>query len=427
VALKHVSEPIPNVQDFVPETPDGVRAVIERAMAKEAADRFTSATEMAETLAQVWDTTEMQPVKPGPLMPANLPLPVEPVPLNFSTHRPPTQPLPPRSTTSQKRPVGIWSGIAILVLLFLVVGAWLSFRQNGQPNETAAQAQTIIETSTATPTATSPPATSVNTDTPPPTAVAIALEAASPSPTITATDPPAATPTDTPTPSPTVSPTLAATASPTATETPIPVPTATPSAVPTAPPTTQELLAGLRGKILFKTDRSGRVDIYKMEADGSAQEPLGPDFTYLYNEAVRWESYASDRKRAVVVRGEGQLDLWWVNAIEGGEGRITIDGAADYDAVWSPLDDRIVFVSERTGNGDLYLLNLNGSGEKRLTFNEADFDKHPSWSPDATQIVFWSDRGWNKNSQVWLYDLETEETVSLSNNPYRDWDPVWVK
>jgi TolB protein len=217
------------------------------------------------------------------------------------------------------------------------------------------------------------------------------------------------------------------TATPTLTATPAAPPTATPTPTLAAPLTTEDLLAQLHGKILFKTDRSGRVEIYKMEADGSGQEPLGPDLTYLYNEAARWEAFSPDRKRAVVVRGEGQLDLWWVNSIESSEGRITSDGAADYDAVWSPSDNRIIFVSERTGNSDLYVLNLDGSGETRLTFNEGDFDKHPSWSPDGTKVIFWSDRGWNKLAQIWQFDLQTQETISLSNNPFRDWDPVWVK
>ncbi len=63
----------------------------------------------------------------------------------------------------------------------------------------------------------------------------------------------------------------------------------------------------------------------------------------------------------------------------------------------------------------------------RLTQNEEDFDKHPSWSADGKKIVYWSNQGWNKNPQVWLLDLETGELTSLSNNPFRDWDPVWVK
>ena len=166
-----------------------------------------------------------------------------------------------------------------------------------------------------------------------------------------------------------------------------------------------------------------------MNIDGSDQKPLGADLAYLYNEAVRWESFSPNRQEVIVVRGEGQVDLWYVDLLAGSELRITDDAAPDYDPVWSPIegDNRVVFVSERTGRGDLYLLDLDGSGIIRLTSNEEDFDKHPSWSQDGKKIVYWSDDGWQKNQQVWILDLETKERISLSNNPYNDWDPLLVK
>jgi TolB protein len=187
------------------------------------------------------------------------------------------------------------------------------------------------------------------------------------------------------------------------------------------------MLTALQGKILFKTDRGGRVEIYQMNADGSEQIPLEPERAYLYNEAVRWEAFSPNGQETIVVRGGGQLDLWRVNIASGSEIRITSEPAADYDPVWSPVDNQVIFVSERTGSGDLYLLNLDGDGVLRLTLNEGNFDKHPSWSLDGKKVVFWSDRGWNRNWQIWLLDLDTQESINLSNNAFEDWDPVWVK
>lgn len=187
-------------------------------------------------------------------------------------------------------------------------------------------------------------------------------------------------------------------------------------------------LADLRGQILFKTDRGplGATEIYRMNPDGSNQQPV-PNAD-LYNQAERFESYNSDRTAFITVRGEGQVDLWLIYVDPGrGELRVTTDGAADYDPVWSPVDNRIAFVSERTGKGDIYLLNLDGSGARRLTLNEDDFDKHPTWSPDGRRIAYWSDKSFRHNQQIWTIDLETGEIISLSDNPFNDWDPVWVK
>ena len=82
--------------------------------------------------------------------------------------------------------------------------------------------------------------------------------------------------------------------------------------------------------------------------------------------------------------------------------------------------------SEETGNGDIYVLNLDGSAVVRLTDNVEDFDKHPTWSPDGNQIAYWSDMGFNKTRQIWVIDLQTQVVTSLSDNPFNDWDPVWV-
>ncbi|MFQ5578157.1 MAG: serine/threonine-protein kinase, partial [Anaerolineae bacterium] len=68
LVLKHRAAPAPNVQDFAPQIPDAVKTVIQRAMAKDPAARFATAAEMAGTLVQVWDTTELPhlPTTPAP-------------------------------------------------------------------------------------------------------------------------------------------------------------------------------------------------------------------------------------------------------------------------------------------------------------------------------------------------------------------------
>lgn len=48
---------------------------------------------------------------------------------------------------------------------------------------------------------------------------------------------------------------------------------------------------------------------------------------------------------------------------------------------------RIAFISDRDGNSELYVMNTDGSGLKRLTDTEAD-EWYPSWSPDGRRIAF---------------------------------------
>ena len=55
------------------------------------------------------------------------------------------------------------------------------------------------------------------------------------------------------------------------------------------------------------------------------------------------------------------------------------------EPVWSPDGTKIAFVSYRYGDGEIYVMNADGSNLTRLT-NYASYD--PVWSPDGTKIAF---------------------------------------
>ena len=54
---------------------------------------------------------------------------------------------------------------------------------------------------------------------------------------------------------------------------------------------------------------------------------------------------------------------------------------------WSPDGRKIAFVSDRDGNSEIYVMNADGSGQRRLTRNPA-YDADPAWSPDGRTIAF---------------------------------------
>jgi len=88
-------------------------------------------------------------------------------------------------------------------------------------------------------------------------------------------------------------------------------------------------------------------------------------------------AFASDR--------DGNYEIYVMNPDGSGQKRLTNNSAADFAPSWSPDGKRIAFTSDRDGNGEIYLMNADGTGVRRLTNSPAN-DGGPSWSPDGHGI-----------------------------------------
>ena len=78
------------------------------------------------------------------------------------------------------------------------------------------------------------------------------------------------------------------------------------------------------------------------------------------------------------------------------------------------VQNSIAFTSNRDGNCEIYIMNIDGSGQIRLTNNPA-FDLEPSFSPDGSKIVFETDR--DGNCEIYIMNIDGSEQVRLTNNP----------
>jgi serine/threonine protein kinase len=71
---------------------------------------------------------------------------------------------------------------------------------------------------------------------------------------------------------------------------------------------------------------------------------------------------------------------------------VTSGAGVETQATWSPDGGRIAFVSDQSGNPDIWVVHSAGGSATNLTGDHQGIDVDPSWSPDGTQIAFASAR-----------------------------------
>ena len=117
-------------------------------------------------------------------------------------------------------------------------------------------------------------------------------------------------------------------------------------------------------------------------------------------------------------QASGNTDIFLVAANGTAEQRLTEHPANDVTPRPSPDATSVVFASDRAGNWEIYLPTLHTGQLRRLT-NDAAADRFPAFSPDGHTIVFNSDRG--GGDDVFLMDVTGSQVRRLTTTPGTDW------
>jgi Tol biopolymer transport system component len=222
----------------------------------------------------------------------------------------------------------------------------------------------------------------------------------------------------------------------------------------------------VNGKIAFVSDRDLNLEVYVINPDGSAERRLtrtgdnthpvwSPDGRKIAFASVR---YPIPRSRIFVMNAGGgavheltaQDDFWpsWspdgreiafatlrhrdrstssaaenseiyvMDADGSDQRRLTLNDARDAFPAWSSRGGRIAFVSRRDGNDEIYVMNADGSAERRLTRNGAS-DFAPAWAPDGRRL------GFVRNGDIFVMDLRGRARRLTKTTRARETGPAW--
>ena len=81
-----------------------------------------------------------------------------------------------------------------------------------------------------------------------------------------------------------------------------------------------------------------------------------------------------------------------------------------------------MFVSDKDGNPEIYIMDSTGGNIVRLTNNDVR-DDQPVWSPDGKQIAFVSYL--DGDAEIFVMKSDGSDQRRITNNDFHDSDPAW--
>jgi Tol biopolymer transport system component len=141
--------------------------------------------------------------------------------------------------------------------------------------------------------------------------------------------------------------------------------------------------------IVFLSDRlGGRPRLWKVSASGGPPEPLP-----MPADAVEEPALSRDGHRLAYTKRELNANIWRYEVPPGERPsgpptKVIASASYNTEPQYSPDGKRVAFVDGRSGNGEIWVCESDGSNPRQLTSFHVSAAAYPHWSPDGREIVF---------------------------------------
>jgi uncharacterized protein YjdB len=179
----------------------------------------------------------------------------------------------------------------------------------------------------------------------------------------------------------------------------------------------------VQGALLFTSSRSGSADLFSIDPAQPAQEPIRIT-NDSSNEAMG--AWSPDGSRVVFVSDrDGNYELYVADADGGNARRLTTTpDASELTPDWTPDGRQIVYVGQASGGRmQIWIMNADGTGARALTTDAQGANLDPAVSPDGRLIAFTSAR--EGNYDVYLMDRDGQNQRPALASPAKESKPAW--
>jgi TolB protein len=161
-------------------------------------------------------------------------------------------------------------------------------------------------------------------------------------------------------------------------------------------------------KVVFASNRNAYWDLYVLSLNDGLIQRITDTAEFDGNPA--WSP--DDQWITCETMVGDQLEIKIISMVDPGQIiQLTDNPALDQQPTWSPLGRQVAFVSNRSGDHEIWIANLDKPDEGRfvnISQSVESADTHPAWSPDGTRLA-WASQSPGQIDSINIWDSNRPE------------------